>query len=224
MAKSKDLLPTRIELAKTHNNEKGGSRPVGADLVLASALSTVCVNGLRLPIHKVNRSGVMLNWREIERIEHDCVVLVENLAVMTALAQLQLPDELQGALFLYRGDANDNHTSAAYQWFRQLTHVNKVVFADFDPAGIEIAISSGAEWALLPQQAQWEYLLHPQWQQLIGAESRFYAQRESLNGLAERTNKPEWGEQLLRTMGKHRQTRTQEHLIAHQVPLALFPL
>lgn len=219
-----DNRPDRITQAGCFNNEKAGSSPVKKDLVLVNALHSLKLNGETYPILPFAGAGCMLDQRFIDSQQHVALVLVENLSVMTALPRLQLPEPLQDSLFLYRGDVKDTSTSAANKLFRRLNCQQKVVFADFDPKGIEIALSCGAEQALLPVQEQWEIICDPLWQNLEGVEERWIDQGATLAALGQRQAKPEWADSALSCMGRHVQTRTQEHLIAHQVPLALFPI
>ncbi|WP_028108880.1 DUF7281 domain-containing protein [Ferrimonas futtsuensis] len=219
-----DSRPDRITQAGRFNDEKRGSAPVKADMVLVNALGSLQLNGERYPVLPFAGAGSLIDQRFIDSVEHPALVLVENLSVMTALPRLLLPEPLSDALFLYRGDMKDTSNSAASKAFARLSCPLKVVFADFDPKGVEIALTCGAEQALLPEQQQWPLICDAGWRSLEGPEQRWQNQRDARVGLGERAAKPEWVDTALSTMGRFGQTRTQEHLIAHQVPLALFPL
>lgn len=214
---------TRIDWANTHNNEKEGAQAVRKYWLQCRAIGELKLNGEQLPKLPKGSAGLLLDWREIHSIEHPVVVMVENLSVMAALEQIHWPQSLQHALFVFRGDARDVQTSSAYHFCRQLK-CPVVAFADFDPKGVEIALTCGAAMALLPKRELWDQICHPDWQSLIGPEVRWQSQEQSRQALADRAHKPEWVDEALRVMGKHGRTRTQEHLIAHQVPLELLPL
>ncbi|WP_028115326.1 DUF7281 domain-containing protein [Ferrimonas senticii] len=214
----------RITQAGRFNDEKGGSAKISADMVLVNSLGELQLNGQCYPKLPFVGAGLMLDYRLIDSVEHSALVLVENLAVMAALSRLQLPQALNEALFLYRGDIKDVSTQAASNAFKQLACPMKVVFADFDPAGLRIALTSHADFALFPAEPRWDEICNPNWQDLEGFEERWQNQYQDFGAFASNRDIPDWASKAFKIMGQHRQTRTQEHLIAHQVPLQLLPL
>ncbi|WP_417350075.1 hypothetical protein [Ferrimonas sp.] len=220
---------SRHHQAATQADEKLSARAVGEDLVLCRPLSHWHIDGAATPLPPFEQAGQQVNWRSLhqmgDRLDHTHLVLVENLALMTELTRLSLPAELQKGLFLFRGDASaDKQTNAAYQCFRAFKgRLPLVYFGDFDPAGLEIGLSSGAEQMLLPARECWDTLLSAQWQQLKGAEPRWHKQQEQARRLFT-SPLPEPLKQALLVMDRYKQTRTQEHLLAHQVPLELVDL
>ncbi|TKB47736.1 hypothetical protein FCL40_14765 [Ferrimonas sediminicola] len=218
---------SRNHLAQTRQDEKRGARAVGDDLVLCRPLGHWHIDGQPIPLPPFEQAGQLLNWRSLSdmapRLCHSHLVLVENLALMPELHRLALPRSLNNPLFLYRGDA-DRSTGAAYRCFRAFKgRLPLVYFGDFDPAGLEIGLGCGAERLLLPAPDCWETLLHPHWQSLTGAERRWYAQEAQARRLFSR-NLAEPLKQALLAMDSHKQTRTQEHLLAHGVELELVDL
>ncbi|MFI3246002.1 MAG: hypothetical protein R3Y10_05870 [Ferrimonas sp.] len=216
--------PSRFDWARQRNDEKDGAAKVREHWVLCRALKQLKLNGECWLQPAYLSAGIWIDYRDIDQIGHSSIVFVENLAIMAEVSQLALPVELEDPLFLYRGEAHDCNTGSAHAFFRQPHTGLKIAFNDFDPAGLQMILTSGADWALVPQPELWQALCHPDWQQLTGPERRFHAQRDILNALAQRTDTPEWMHQALKCMGQHPYTRTQEHLLVHQVPLVLLPI
>ncbi|BDY05756.1 hypothetical protein [Ferrimonas sp. YFM] len=220
---------SRNNFALSRNDEKSGARAVGEELVLCRPLSHWHIDGAATPLPPFEQAGQQVNWRSLlqmgDRLGHTHLVLVENLALMTELTRLKLPECLHNALFLYRGDASaDKQTNAAYQCFRAFKgRLPLVYFGDFDPAGLDIGLSSGAEQLLLPAPEQWQTLLSPDWQGIEGPELRWFAQEAQARRLFT-SGLPGPLLSALMVMDWHKQTRTQEHLLGHQVPLELVDL
>ncbi|SDJ10922.1 hypothetical protein SAMN04488540_10530 [Ferrimonas sediminum] len=223
--KSDDFIPairSREEWAARRNDEKSRAEAVSRHLVKFNTLGSLKINGNSYPLPEISCAGIDLDWREIDTLEHSHLVMVENLAVMTALSRLMMPQCLRDALFLYRGDIKRHtHTGTAYECFNALSdQCERVVFADFDPAGLAIAHQSGAVQAMLPCSTLWQEILVPGWQELEGPELRWFDQQKQVEWLSKSPD-ARWAQPALNSMAKQRQTRTQEHLLAHDVALAL---
>ncbi len=217
---------SRIQQAQTQADEKGGAQAVTEELVLCRPLTHWHIDDTPLALPPLMQAGQLLNWPSLQqlgqRLGHTHLVLVENLALMAELHRLNLPDSLNQALFLYRGDvAADRQVSRAYQCFRAFKgQLPLVYFGDFDPAGLEIGLGCGAEQLLLPARSLWPALLSADWQGLKGPETRWFEQRAQAQRLHD-SQLPDSVKQALLAMDRHKQTRTQEHLLAHDVALEL---
>jgi hypothetical protein len=95
----------------------------------------------------------------ITQIDHDAIVVVENLAIMQLCSRFKLPDVCRNALWIYRGD---NKTGARIDACHDLVirfgnNREVVVFSDMDPKGLEIALTiPHADYWLGPEPSTWD--------------------------------------------------------------------
>lgn len=211
---------SRQENSQTHRNEKDNSYAISKHFVLVNSLNYFCFNHNKIAKHPINALGLSLNSQEILTVEHPYIVIVENLTVMASLAELRLPESLLNALWLYRGDLKPGQqTGSAYEFFRRFEHHRLICFSDFDPKGIEIAITSGAKyWLTLVDD---ENINMP----LEGIEQEWISQKNSINYLLNdsltMSNKCR---QAFSTMKLYRKTLKQEHMLKHKLVLDIFEI
>jgi len=213
---------TRVDNALSHNNEKFNAFSVSNDFVLVNALQTLQLNGREIEVGSISSLGLYVNASKINSVEHQYIVLVENLAVMANLKYLAFMDNaahLKNALWLYRGDQKAiQSTHKAYAFFRSFTASHQLLcFADVDPKGLEIALSSGANKILTVQAKSLETF------NISGIEKDFYNQIQSVNYLKSETLSEDC-QTLFATICEHKKTIKQEHILAHQIPVAVVEL
>jgi len=217
---------SRIDIAANYNDEKNNALAVSKDFVLVNSLNTLQINSKILDINAFSSLGIYMNANKIETIEHKQIVLVENLAVMANLAKLVLLDNakhLVNALWVYRGDVKrEQSTGRAYDFFRRFKGSHQLLcFADFDPEGMKIAITSGASAMLSPNSYA-----------LInfnagGHDVDYFKQDTAKQYLLNKSNQGDFPfelDKLITVMSAQRQTIKQEHILAHQIPLSVFTL
>lgn len=211
---------SRLQSAKTARNEKINSYPVSQNYILLNSITTLNLNQQRHLMSPFTSFGIYIDAQQIQSVEHQQIVLVENLQVMASLKQLVIPEHLKDALWLYRGDIKDQHSSSrAYQFFRSLAETHQLIcFSDLDPAGIEIAISSGAVHWLTPIDSAIIDI------SLSGDENEFYKQEKAITFLNKKKTLPDKCKNSFQLMLELQKTLKQEHMITHQIPLNLFSL
>ena len=213
---------TRVDNALSHNNEKFNALSVSNDFVLVNALQTLQLNGQEIEVGSISSLGLYIDASKINSVEHQFIVLVENLAVMANLKHLVFMDNaahLKNALWLYRGDQKSiQSTHQAYAFFRSFTASHQLLcFADVDPKGLEIALSSSATKVLTVQTRLLETF------NISGIEKDFYNQIKSVNYLKSRTFSADF-QSLFSTICEYKKTIKQEHILAHQIPVAVVEL
>ncbi|WP_298940998.1 hypothetical protein [uncultured Psychromonas sp.] len=217
---------SRIENAVSHNDEKMNALAVSKDFVLVNSLNNLQINSKILEINAFSSLGIYINANKIETIEHKHIVLVENLAVMANLAKLVLLDNakhLVNALWVYRGDVKrEQSTGRAYDFFRRFKGSHQLLcFADCDPEGIKIAMTSGASTMLSPNS---HALINFN---VGGHDLDYFKQDAAKQYLMNKSNQGDFPlelDKLLTVMSAQRQTIKQEHILAHQIPLSVFTL
>jgi hypothetical protein len=197
---------SRLANAATLRNEKANSYAVSRDFVLINSLNDFRLNGQLFAKTPFASLGLYIQSDQINSVEHSHIVLVENLAIMANLDALNLPDELRTALWLYRGDVKEQqHSSTAYQFFRRFTNSHVLVcFSDLDPAGIDIALKSGAGYWLTAQDTEVLKL------ELQGAENEWYNQKNSIKHLNSMAALPAICQHAFSAMLTHRKTGTDQ--------------
>ena len=211
---------SRIKNAQTARNEKVGALKVSEGFVLLNSLNSLCLN------HKVSEScrlsslGNFIYASEVESIEHQQIILVENLAVMANLSRLNIPESLKEALWVYRGDVQtQQQTGTANQFFKRFKESNQLIcFSDFDPAGLQIALSCGAEkWLALARVDDLKMTLS-------GIEHEWFNQNNAISFINKQEKINNSINRLFSAMNSHQKTLKQEHMIEHSLPLTLYPL
>ncbi|WP_417698168.1 hypothetical protein [Psychromonas sp.] len=211
---------SRIARANTFNEEKSRTVAVSHDFVLVNSLTILKLNQQTIEINAFQSLGLYVNANTVESVEHDCIVLVENLSVMANLSLLKFSAKcafLKNALWVYRGDIRAQQTTTmAYQFFRGFKESHQLVcFADFDPKGLEIALTSGADYVITPTVDSIKAF------QTDGADTDYFKQASSRNYIAEHLVDSSKIQQLFRLMSEQRRTIKQEHMLAKALTLSV---
>ncbi|MFT5756488.1 MAG: hypothetical protein ACI9LM_001206 [Alteromonadaceae bacterium] len=257
-----DPYPTkedRLSTAKKCRNEKDNSYAVSKEFILINSLSELNVNQSCHKISPLTSLGHYIKADEITSVEHSAIVLVENLAVMANLNAINLSSvnntnsnanilsmnttsteslsnniDLTQALWLYRGDVKPQQTTnTSYDFFRRFKGKTPLIcFSDFDPKGIEIALTSNADYWLTIKNA--DEVIMP----LSGEEQEWYKQSAAihylnqqmikLSGDIEANDSHEekhvgW-HSMFSTLLIHKKTLKQEHMLRHNIALTLLEI
>lgn len=230
-----DLYPSkesRINTAKKYRNEKDNSYPVSKNFILINSLSLLKINQKIHELSPLTSLGIYIKADDIHSIEHKNIVFVENLAVMASLSTLNLDslsEELIDALWVYRGDfKKQQNIGTAYEFFRRFNSHQRICFSDVDPKGIEIALTSHADYWLSVTNID-DYIKTVK--SLEGTEKEWFEQNDSIKFLEKKLakqddqfgKKPSW-EPIFTTSAKMQKTLKQEHIIKHKLALTLFRL
>lgn len=210
----------RTEIAHQQRNEKIGAINVTNGFVLLNSMQDLRINNQVLTQSTISSLGHFLCASDIMTIEHTNIVLVENLIIMANLSRLIIPDALKDAIWLYRGDTQAHQsTGTANQFFRRFKGTNELIcFSDFDPAGLQIALSCGAErWLSLENSEGVEI-------ELSGIEHEWFNQQNAITFVNNDKQVSKSVTSLLSTMNYHQKTLKQEHMVEHALPLTLYPL
>jgi hypothetical protein len=215
--------------ANNNRNEKESSFPVSKDFILINSLSDLKINQARHQLSPLTSLGIYVKADDIESVEHKNIVFVENLAVMASLSTLNLTSlngELMDALWVYRGDIKKQQsTSTAYKFFRRFKNHQRICFSDVDPKGIEIALTSHADyWLTIQNIEDFKQVVNS----LEGSEQEWFKQGASIKFLqntpikthAQLLQKPTWDPLFMATLGLQK-TLKQEHIITHNIALTL---
>lgn len=213
---------SRENIAKGHKGEKINSYPVSRDFVLINTLNKFHLNGLKFAKMPFTSLGLSIKAHEIISIEHRQIVLVENLTLMANLEALRIPDSLKEALWVYRGDVKPGQqTGMAYEFFRRFNTHKLICFSDLDPAGIQIAMTSGASYWLTPSDCEQAIKLK---QQLAGVEQEWMNQTSAKTFLETQEHLPKQCKLAFELMKIQHHTLQQEHMLEPKLPLSLFEL
>jgi len=220
---TQEYLPrSRQDNATNKRNEKDNSYAVCRDFVLINSLGSLQLNGQVYPANSLTSLGLYVKAQEIKSIEHKQIVLVENLEIMANLPGLILPDELENALWLYRGDIQEKQqTGSAYAFFKRFDNDQHqlICFSDLDPAGIQIALTCAAQYWLTPDDSS-----VIQFSGAKDAEQEWYRQDATVKYLNSYNNLPDKCQRAFALMLDNRKTLKQEHMLAHKIPLGLYRL
>jgi hypothetical protein len=138
--------------------------------------------------------------------------------------------DLTQALWLYRGDVKAQQSSStSYQFFRRFKkNVPLVCFSDLDPKGIEISLTSHADyWLTLKDPLDVDL-------QLSGNEQEWYKQGASITFLQtkvieqeaiarENSNEKAW-KYIFLSLATQGKTLKQEHMLQHKLALSLIAI
>ncbi|NQY88740.1 MAG: hypothetical protein HRT51_13530 [Colwellia sp.] len=138
--------------------------------------------------------------------------------------------DLTQALWLYRGDVKPQQTAnSSYYFFRRFKgEIPLICFSDLDPKGIEIALTSHADfWLTLKNTNE---VARP----LLGDEQEWYKQGTSIDFLHQQMNvnldKNNEGEENIdwqhkfKILLRHKKTLKQEHILKYKLTLTLLKL
>ena len=209
----------RVHRSKVDPLEKRNTVSVRSEYVLLNSITSININGNKNPIIAEGSLGNYVAIEDIKSIENTHLILVENLIVMGYLSALNLSADFKNALWVYRGDKNaENTTGVAYQFFRLYQgKIKTICFSDYDPEGVNIAISSGAD--------EWLTLIDPINCNLSSyLDNDFHKQTKACTSLRLNKNLPIKCQQAFENMSKTKTTIKQEHMVSHQLALGCFSL
>jgi hypothetical protein len=222
----------RLIISEKYRNEKENSYPVSKDFILINSLSALRVNQSHHIIAPITSLGTYVRADDIQSIEHKSIVFVENLAVMASLSTLDLASlsaELVDALWVYRGDyKKQQNTGTAYRFFRRFKNHQRICFSDVDPKGIEIALTSGADyWLTIKNIDDFKQVVDA----LEGSEKEWFEQgasikflqKEQIKQAVQSQEKCAW-EPLFSAASSMQKTLKQEHIITHKLALILLKI
>lgn len=223
-----DLPDRRIDVAQLHPNEKLARKPASHDLVLLNCpVGKLQLNGRRIDTEApfIASAGLTALASGITEIGHASLVVVENLEIMSHCAEFIMPASLHEALWIYRGDsATGARVDACHDLLRRRAAGKTViVFSDMDPKGLEIALTmpAASHW-LGPDRTMWASCLKGKY----ASRSGFDVQGEAMAYLLsiDKTGLSAELAALIAALCDERSSFRQEHMLAHAVPLALYPL
>ncbi len=221
------LPKNRVDVARLHNNEKLANNPVSQDHLLVNCPAGIIqLNNRQIQLHSdiIPSVGFMPIASSINQINHDVIVVVENLAIMQLYSQLILPDICQKALWIYRGDHKSGaKTDTCYQFISRFGQDKTViVFSDMDPKGLEIALTMPqADYWLGPESNLWASCLASK----FASRSGYDAQNSSVHYLLNRKESLSQPiNELVLQIQVDQSSYRQEHMVAHHLSLVLFPL
>ncbi|MCP5077111.1 MAG: hypothetical protein GY951_03530, partial [Psychromonas sp.] len=148
------------------------------------------------------------------------IILVENLTVMANLPRLNIPTNLKDALWLYRGDSQKfQHTATASKFYKRFQNTHQLIcFSDFDPAGLQIALTcSATQWLTLQSIDDLNT-------ELLGYEHEWFKQTNAIKYINDKAYLPDPIQLLFSAMNHHQKTLKQEHMLAHELPLVCYEL
>ncbi|MEW6998696.1 hypothetical protein AADZ86_13495 [Colwelliaceae bacterium BS250] len=134
----------RLQMSNLYSNEKLAGINPNDYFVLLKTINTplTCIDS---HLNLVNGFAVRAPIEQIDNHLIKQLVVVENQIVFDNIHKAKLPIELQQAVFIYRG--HDHLATGCYQLLRQLSTLNAkgevsiIAFCDFDPAGLQIALT-----------------------------------------------------------------------------------
>ncbi len=227
----RERLPDdRLTVAKHHANEKLAGKPVSEDyLLLNSPDGELCINDGRITLQpaSIMAAGVFCPSSGIVTVEHDAVVVVENLAIMSLCASFELPSIARRALWVYRGDPKTGSKTNVCRDFVKRFGADKtvIVFSDMDPKGLEIALTMlhASHW-LGPVPGYWQTCLQKRG---LGNRDGYYLQARSMAYLKRLSrdgalSKPMSA--LIECLQNERSSCRQEHMYSHKIELGLLPI
>lgn len=225
----KQLPDDRLEMAKYHGNEKLAAKPAGNDhLLLNSADGVLRINGVEIPLYpeSISSAGLLCLNSSIRSVEHDTVVIVENLAIMQLCHAWRISAVEPQALWVYRGDNKSGATAGACCDFIKRFGDGKtiIVFSDMDPKGLEIALTFPfAKFWLGPNEASRQPLLNSRYANPDGydiqSKAVSYLLRQSDSNVLSEPFKD-----LISAIRDARSSFRQEQTYSHDVPLELVPI
>jgi hypothetical protein len=226
---TEELPNERLEMAQYHANEKLAAKPAGNDqLLLNSADGIVRVNGAQIQLHpeSIKTAGLLCLNSSIQTVEHQTIIVVENLAIMPLCHTWQLPLPDRQALWVYRGDHKSGAKAEACCDFLQRFGAGKtvIVFSDMDPKGLEIALTMPhARYWLGPESSTWDDCFNSAYASRSGYDKQSDAMAFVMKTRDEGLLTEPFSE-LVSRIRKERSSFRQEHCYAHNVGLSLFPI
>ncbi len=133
----KDIPDDRLGMSSLNPNEKLAKKsPRDEHISLRSFSGTLYINEQIINI--LENSFLTINQRDIESVEHDYIIVVENLVAFENFYDLELDKKLNNPLIIYRGDGKS--LKATKDFIKRICE-KVIVFADIDPSGFVLAFS-----------------------------------------------------------------------------------
>jgi len=208
----KALSGTRTDVSKHAINGKLSGHKIQRNWVKIKPLTPendcIVLNGQTLKLQK--RMHIEIDLTDIKTLEIGCILMVENLETFTDICDIQINSPLpENTAVVYRGDPQ---TTGSIKLLKKLmkseTNITSVWCGDFDPAGIEIALSSKCNHFLLPVLNELD--------NIQGDKEDFSRQHRQLTHLLSKNMYPEL-ECYIDYLDNRKQGFTQERMLAKQV-------
>ncbi len=153
---------TRIETAGQVIDEKWTHRKVREDLLSIRSIAQVV--RLAEPCPMPLGGYLTLPWQKALKHKHETVVVIENLEAFIEAEKINWPNEVQkqNPLLVYRGDKET--TPGAVKRFLENNKQDYYVFFDYDPAGIQMALTQpGSPSIIVPNMPSDQLAKHSKW-------------------------------------------------------------
>nr|WP_155672406.1 hypothetical protein [Aliivibrio fischeri] len=141
-----DPIPnSRTEMAQFFPNEKLSSRPVKDKVIKIYGILSTNINNKTYDLEEGMNIEIALS--QLKSIEHSQVVIVENYEAFSKF-RLVKTDMEPNPLIVYRGDKDCSVISKEIAL--AFPDIELVAWFDTDPKGISLALTSGADYMLVP--------------------------------------------------------------------------
>lgn len=226
---TEQLPATRLAMARYHADEKLAAKPASDDqLLLNSADGILRINNAQIQLHPqiLASAGLQCLSSGIDSVQHQTIVVVENLAVMPLCHRWLLPLADRQALWVYRGDYKSGAKANTCLEFVQRFGTDKtvIVFSDMDPKGLEIALTTPyAKFWLGPNAGDWRSLLASRQASRSGFDNQTEAMTYLL-GLVDSNSLSAAFKQLIAVLCEQRSSFRQEHAYSLNAALALIAI
>lgn len=212
-----DIAGSRMEMARKTNNEKLARDPVYGSLFVMAVIgdAEVIISGQRMKPPAGTLISALPETLDTEDLKNRKLVIVENGGVMPSASKIIMPPEWSNSVLLYRGHGSNqgevNKIVAA-----QPSH-NLALYYDFDPKGLDMAMSHGKGSVLIPQQ--WQTICEtPAFLKDANKRGAFRDQHESMKRLQAMSDSPLW-RTIVDAMRSKEVSITQEHITVYELPL-----
>ncbi|MBL4575572.1 MAG: hypothetical protein JKY51_05675 [Opitutaceae bacterium] len=208
----KALAGTRTNVSKHAINGKLSGHNIKRNWVKIKPLRPgndyIVLNGQILTLQKWLH--IEIDLTDIKTIELGCILIIENLETFTDICDIQINSSLpENTAVVYRGDPQ---TTGGIKLLKKLMKNNTNIFSvwcgDFDPAGIDMALSSKCDHLLLPALNDLD--------DIQGDKDDFSNQHPQLTRLLSNNESSELAH-YIDYLDKRKQGFTQERMLAKQV-------
>lgn len=207
-------LPTgsRIEIAKSTGDEKfNADAPGRHHIMLNSHTGQLEINNQIIPL--MCGASYRTNWKQLQSVP-TLILVVENLQAFDYIQQVNIPEPIAAATVVYRG--HNISSKAVIDFLKATTAATQVIaFCDFDPKGIEIALTlPNVSHILLPD-------LKTAFEMTTGTRSLFDNQHAAVTHINSKTTLPESLKAHWAALMQQKRCVTQENMIAHNKSLVI---
>lgn len=218
-----DPLFDELETDRLTQSEKATNEKLARGTVFGQSLILAATGQATLPLITGEFSlppfaflGVPASAIDISGLAERHLVIIENGSLMTEPQRLDLPSPWDNAVLIYRGHGDD--AKALKQIMATHPQDRLALFYDFDPAGMDMALTVGRGALIVPQM----------WSELTercepNKRDSFYEQAKQLVRAHNLTKTPELNN-MLSHMEKEKLAVTQEALVSNGIKLmAILP-